>query len=175
MNTLGAVSFRPGEIRLTDIRQQTELRADISVRVLALSSRGVPVEVKVGFAQKWSSRGWSAEFACPSCGGACRVLRERHGQFACARCLPRRSPHHQRKNTRAWQQDGARDVATVLVTLLGNSRPGTPSPRKISESAARAENQSRIDVEGLIVRAEATLQAVVELGARAAKATRTRL
>lgn len=125
MQTLGALlSLRPGEVHLHDLRQQTsgdELDVDQSITILALKTNGLPVELTLHWAQKWSTCGWEIQFACPCCREPSRVLRECGGTFCCARCAPRRSAHHQAKNTTYWREGGKTTAAIVQQLTDGSS------------------------------------------------------
>src|SRR4051794_26892211 len=112
IQTMGApLCLQPGEVHLRDLKQQTSLEgldADQTFRVLALGKDGVPVELDLGLAPKWSTRGWELQVACPLCSEPSRVLRQRNGVFCCARCAPRSTPHHRFKSCRYWTRDGGR-------------------------------------------------------------------
>jgi len=122
--TLGAfLSPTPGEIHLRELRRQTrldevELYPEHTLDVLALGADGVPVQVDLGLAPKWSTRGWELQLACPLCREPSRVLRERDRVFCCARCPPRSSPHHRFKNCRYWTHDGGKLTAEIVRKLM---------------------------------------------------------
>lgn len=126
MKTLGAaLSVRPGEIHLADLRRQISADdPDIgSIAVLALQRDGAPQELELRFTTKWSTRGWEKQLACPICGEPSRVLREHDGNFCCARCAPRSSAHHRLKNNRYWR-DGGKTTAAIVRELMPGSRSG---------------------------------------------------
>lgn len=126
------VSFRPGEIRLEDIRQQVR---DLNVvAVTALDAAGVTVNLQVRFTDKWGATGWQTQLQCAACGGPARVLRVANGRGACGRCSPRSTEHHKRKNLSAWQGQDA--IANAIVrSLLKSTSPTLPA--SIEADAAR--------------------------------------
>lgn len=146
--TLGAVlSLTPGEIHQRDLQRQTSLEAGQTVTVLVLGADGVPAHVDLQPAMKWSTRGWELQLACPACGEPSRVLRQRGEIYCCARCAPRSTPHHLRKNCRSWR-DGGKTTAAIgqeLVTAAGN-RP-----------SARLDQLALSLVQGTMATAEALL------------------
>lgn len=149
--TLGALlSLTPGEIHLRELRHQTsleELSLERPVAVLALGANGVPVQVDLRLAVKWSARGWEQQLACPLCQEPSRVLRERAGAYCCARCAPRATAHHQLKHTSYWQ-DGGRTTADIVRLL---------NERSSGRHRARLNALQRELVRGTMARAEAAL------------------
>lgn len=161
MQTLGAVlSLTPGEIRLRDIQHQTSVDAGQSVTVLALGADGVPARVDLQPAMKWSTRGWELQLACPTCGEPSRVLRQRGDVYRCARCAPRSTPHHRRKNCRSWR-DGGRTTQQVVHELIGSD--GRSSSGRLHELAAELVRGTMARAETLLPDIYASLDAIDEL------------
>jgi hypothetical protein len=131
---------------MRDLRRQTKLDAGQAVIVLALGADGVPAHVDLRPAMKWSTRGWELQLACPTCGEPSRVLRQRDEVYCCARCAPRSTPHHRRKNCRSWR-DGGRTTSEIVHELIRSDGP--PRARLYALAAEL--------VRGAMARAEALL------------------
>ena len=147
MNRLVAgLSIRVGEIRLEDVQRQTRLVAGEYFEVVALRANGTPLAVRLCLTEKWGARSWHVQLGCPRCGLPCRRLRDRGGNFCCARCEPSATRHQQLKNCRYWTRYGGRTTAEVVQQLVDGDAP---------RPSARLEELALTLMHGAMARAEA--------------------
>ena len=148
------VSYRPGQIRLEDIRQQVR---DLNVVVVtALDGAGARVNLQVRFTDKWAATGWQTQLQCAACGCPARVLRVTNGSGACGRCSPRSTEHHNRKNLSGWRGQDA--IANAIVRGLLKSTSAT-IPASVGADAARLDRTRLARASAALENAMRTIQA----------------
>jgi len=148
-----AVSFRPGQIRLSDVARQVGDARKFTVRVL--DATGIEREVHVELTTKWCGA-WRWELQCHRCHGPARVLHIAPDAALCGRCSPLLTAYQRHKRAGSWPTEGA--IAEKLIrTSLAAS---TPRARKLIQHLKR---NTLTRVTHLIERAAVAVRAADEL------------
>ena len=130
-----AISFRPAEIRLSDIAPQIGEANRVDVAVV--DEQGEVQHVLLSFTQKWAARCWQRVFQCQRCCGPARLLRLVNGVARCRRCHPVLSAQQRHKNSKAWaNEDGYVDALTRSL-LHSPTKSNHRTQRQLAERLKR--------------------------------------
>ena len=155
-------SFRPGELRRTDLRAMLGDEMFFSVDQIRALVVGRPGELSSVYVVRlgWSKagRGEQRMLICDRCSNPSRaLLTDGEGGLACARCLKRLTPHQREHRLRDFQHLGGREVDHVVRLLRGGGRA---TPAALHKAAQLAEQVAMADIirfNQLLAKASATL------------------
>lgn len=152
MQTLAPlVSVALGEIRLSDLRRQTDFSEVNSFPVLALDHRGLPTELTLSLAPKWCTNGFVLQLGCPGCRRPCRILRDGPLGFLCGRCSRVRTQRRRRRNNRERAIAGAPETDEVIRATL------SPGARELTQRGAALASVLRDQAAQATAQADAIL------------------
>jgi hypothetical protein len=149
-------SSRPGELRLTDLKDSIgnyEEAVDVVVRARTEPTwRGT-----VAFTQRWAGRGWQTALACPRCGEPSAVLRLAGGELVCNRCRPHRTLWQREHRNASWRRLDGELEAALLRGMLTKSNHQTSTRLKMREWAARLLRRDEARVETILAQLDPVL------------------